>query len=57
MIDYLIFKNPQTGIWVLFRKTAPLGAKAYSGSPNGGNVQALLNLIPKDQLFYLEVRP
>lgn len=57
MKEYKIARNSQTGIWILFRRTAPQGASAYSGSPNGGNVQALLNLIPKDQPFYLEVQP
>lgn len=56
MLQYRIVKNSQTSIWILYRITPPQGGTAYSGSPDGGNVQALVDLIPRDQgKFQLEV--
>ena len=52
MRKYVIVKDHQTSIWALFSNAIP---KAYSGSPDGGNVQALVDLIPKDEKLELEV--
>ena len=56
MIEYIVSKSSQTGIWQL-SVIGSIIAKpvAFSGSPNGGNVQALVNLIPKSEPFHIEV--
>lgn len=42
MREYKIIKNPKTGIYCL---TEGQTSRAFSGDPNGGNVQGLLLMI------------